>query len=72
MRQTTTMPGLSYSHVIITDDKRRQKGIDGAIDEALMFIRDQYYALCSDSSVGDGARFHLVLTIERPETGEAR
>lgn len=62
---TTTTPGMTAHHAIITPTCRENRGIDGAINEALMRIRAEYL-LCQVPE-NDGAKFHVVLTVEPPE-----
>ncbi len=64
----TTVPGIKAVHAIISDACRTGRGEDGAIEEALRRIRQEYDACRPAWPVGKGARFHVVLTVERAET----
>ncbi|HEX2882218.1 MAG TPA: hypothetical protein VHO25_22010 [Polyangiaceae bacterium] len=62
MSETKT-PGLCAKHAIITPTCR-QKGDEAVIDEALARLRAEYIATAPNWPL-DGARFHVVLTVER-------
>lgn len=61
------VPGLCALHAIITDNCRKLHGDPGAFDEAMRRIRKQYDLSVAGWSGTTGVKFHLVLTVERPE-----
>jgi hypothetical protein len=68
----TTIPGIKARHAIVTDTCRANRGNDGVIDEVFDRLRDSYLAASKGWPVGNGAKFHFVLTVERPVAeGEA-
>lgn len=62
---TTRTPGMSASHAIITEECLENRGEQGAIDEALDRTRESLEQ-CVPAWAGKGARFHVVVVIERP------
>lgn len=56
--------GIKAVHAIISPTCRANRGDEGAIDEALRRIKDEYTRLLLPANAE--ARFHLVLTVERP------
>ena len=64
------MATLTIGHCVISDDSRRDLGHLGAFDDAARRLRDAYEKTARGFDVGKGARFHLVLTVERPESAE--
>ena len=58
------IPGIPAKHAIISDDCRRGRGDDGAIDEAIRRMREAYDQLMKCWPVGRGTKFHVVLTVE--------
>lgn len=65
------IPGVPAKHAIITDTCRTGRGEDGAIDEALKRLRDEYLNCARGWPVGKGVKFHIALIVERP-TAELR
>lgn len=49
-------------HAIISDECRRNRGDEGAIQEVFARLRKQYFANLKNPP---GTRFHVVLTVER-------
>ena len=64
---TTQVPGIQAKHTIITPTCRANRSIHGALDEAVRLLREEYgqLALLPANAL---AKFHLVLTVERPES----
>lgn len=62
----TTIPGGAVCHKIITDECRRNRGPIGAVDTALMAVRDSIGRLFLQCPPGAGWEFHVVLTCVRP------
>lgn len=60
------VPGVSAKHAIITDICRENRSDAGAFEEAIARLRSEYEALCQGWPVNNGAKFHVVLTLERP------
>lgn len=56
--------GISAIHVLITPNCRT-KGDDVAIEEALQKIREEFKKVASYDA-NKKAKFHIVLTVERP------
>lgn len=63
----TEIPGTKTKHAIISDDCRTGRGEDGAFEEAVSRLRDEYKALCNGWPVGTKSLMHVVLTLERPQ-----
>lgn len=59
------IPGIKALHAVITDACRQGRGEEGAIDEALARLRDQYLGLAKFWSDKGGVQFHLVLTVDK-------
>ena len=59
---TTVTPGIAACHAYITRECLRQRGFEGAIDEALARIKREYIA-CR-ASIDTGSTPHIVLTID--------
>jgi hypothetical protein len=51
-------------HVIISDECRRSRTDEGALEEALKEIKEEYNSLCEVHFVGNGVRFHVTLDVE--------
>lgn len=60
------IPGLKARHAIIKDACRTSRGNEGAIDEALARLKEEYLSCVDGWEIGKGAQFHLVLTVEKP------
>jgi hypothetical protein len=58
------VPGVTAKHAIITPVCRTGRGVEGAFDEAVRRLREEYLA-CQTAGNAE-ASFHLVLTVERP------
>ncbi len=63
---STKIPGIKARHAFVTDDCRRGRTDAGAVDEALDRLRAEATELLKSWDQGKGARFHFVLTVERP------
>jgi hypothetical protein len=59
----TLIPGIKAQEAVISPTCRANRGVEGAIDEALRRIKDEYMAL--QILVNVDAKFHVVLTVER-------
>lgn len=66
----TKLPGAVAAHAIISDDCRRNRGNEGAFEEAIVRLRKQYDQIVDGWPIGSDVKIHLALTIERP--GETR
>jgi len=66
----TTIPGICAKHAIITPDCRRGRGDESAAIEAMERVSDELFKLMEEWPE-DGARFHIVLTVERLSTKDA-
>lgn len=55
---------IEAKHAIVTDTCRVNKTDNGARDEALDRLRDEYDALLKNWPIGSGAKFHFVLAVE--------
>lgn len=64
----TDIDGLKCCHAIITPTCRLNRSIEGAIDEALRRIKDQYLATVY-APANARAKFHVVLTVDRWSEG---
>ena len=51
-------------HAIVTDTCRESKSSIGARDEALEKLREEYDSLLKHWTIGKGAKFHFVLSVE--------
>ena len=60
------IPGMTAIHAIITDECRSGRGDLGAIDEALRRARKELDLCVRGRPQGKGAKFHVVVTVERP------
>lgn len=66
----TPIDGTCACHAIITDECRANRGNIGALTEACRRLLAQYRQATDEKTgfkVGSGAKFHVVLTVERPE-----
>jgi hypothetical protein len=63
----TSIPGSSVAHAVVTDECREKKGDWTCYDEALHRLREQYAKVVKGWPVGNGAKIHIVLTVERAE-----
>ena len=61
------VPGMQAIHAVISDDCRKGRGDNGAIEEALDRARKELRACMGGWQQGRGAKFHVVVTVERPE-----
>lgn len=61
------LPGMTAIHAIITDDCRTGRGDEGAVDEALKRAREELKLCLGGWEHGRGAKFHVAVTVERPE-----
>lgn len=64
MTHQTDVEGLRAKHAIVTKVCRANRGVEGAIDEALTRLRDEYLRLV-EKDANRNANFHLVLTVDR-------
>lgn len=60
----TKIPGIKTKHAIITKVCRKNRGVDGAFDEAVRRLREDYESLAA-APANEAANFHLVLTVDR-------
>lgn len=60
------IPGIKAVHAIISPTCRTNRGIEGAFDEAVRRLREEYLA-CQGEHNKD-SNFHVVLTVERKES----
>ena len=60
-------PGLCALHAVITDQCRENRGDAGALDEAFDRIRQQYERSVKGWRGTPGVKFHVLLTVERPQ-----
>ena len=67
MRCSTHVPGLCAVHAVVTDDCRRNRGDEGAADEALARADRALRSALRGWDRDRGATFHVVVTVERPE-----
>ena len=65
----TEIPGTAAKHAIITPECRRYRGDEAAAIEATERIGDELFK-CLEGWPIDGAKFHVVLTIERLPSGD--
>lgn len=61
------IPGLKAVHAIITDECRENRTDEGAINEALRRVREEFLACAPAWPLGKNTKFHIVLTVERNE-----
>lgn len=62
-----SIPGIKAKHAIISDTCR-EKGDDGAFDEAVGVLYQEYVKLTTGPwPKGKNAKFHLVLTVDYPK-----
>ena len=61
---STEIPGTCAKHAIITPACRTNKGDEAAAIEATERISDELFE-CLKGYPVDGAKFHVVLTVER-------
>ncbi len=64
---TINTPGICAQHVIISQDCIKGGGARGAIEEALDRIRKEYMFLEGCWTNNPDVKYHVVLTIEKPE-----
>jgi len=67
----TEIPGAALSHAIITPTCMTNRGIYGALDEAIARLTDQYVLVIEgwrDQPVMP--TIHVVLTVERPDPAD--
>lgn len=61
---TTVVPGMKAQHAIITEVCRLSRGHDGAFDEAVARLREEYDSLFREG-VPNPMEVHLVLSVVR-------
>ena len=61
-KSESRIPGIKAKHAIITPGCRSGRGVEGAIDEALHLIREEYLSCINPST--EKTNFHVVLTTE--------
>jgi len=61
------LEGIPALHAWVTDDCRKMRGDDGAIEEVLRRLRNELQLTMSGWSMGRGIKIHVGMTIERPE-----
>lgn len=64
MTHETTIDGLKVKHAIVTRTCRENRGVEGAIDEALARLRAAYLDTAT-APANAAANFHVVLTVDR-------
>ena len=64
------LKGSCAQHCLITDVCRRGRGNAGAFDEAVARVRKVYEQCLDGWGDKQGVKYHLVLTVERPDTWE--
>lgn len=57
-------PGSIAKHVIITPVCRQNRTDEGAFDEAVARLKEEYFA-CLPYHADRGSNFHLILSVER-------
>lgn len=55
---------MKAKHAIITDECRTNRGDEGAIDEALRRLREEFLVLATIWPIGQGTRFNVILDLE--------
>lgn len=60
------LPGIKAQHAIITDTCRQNRGDEGAIDEALARLKQEYLATLKFWPIGKDVTFHVALTVDKP------
>jgi hypothetical protein len=63
----TKVEGICAKHAIITDVCRRNRGDEDAVEEALLRARNALSLAMKGWDVGRGVKFHVVVTVERPD-----
>jgi len=59
------VPGITAKHAIITPACRSSHTAEGAFEEAVRRLREEYLT-CAGLDCNATVSFHLVLTVERP------
>lgn len=67
-KRTFTLPGMKSKQVVISDNCRTNRGVEGAFDEAVRQVKEVYLRASDAQPIGEGTDFHLILAIERNET----
>lgn len=62
----TTIPGLKASHQIITPTCRKNRGVAGALGEAVRRVAETYMD-CATAEGNKDVRWHIVLIREEPD-----
>lgn len=62
----TIIKGVKAQHCEITDQCRMNRTDMGAFDEAASRLRKIYDEMAAAWDIGQGAKFHLVLVVQRP------
>lgn len=60
------VPGMQAMHVVITPTCRKNRTEDGAFDEAVRRLAEQYREICEKRSDIDECDFHMLLSLETP------
>lgn len=68
----TKLPGIKVRHAMISDVCRENKTDEGAIDEALVRLKESYMDTIRHWPIGKEAEFHVVLTVEYPRAGDTK
>lgn len=63
---TTTVPGSAAVRKTITDECRTNHTDQGALAVALVDLHRMYAQLVDGWKIGDRAKIHIVMTVERP------
>lgn len=64
----SNVPGINAIHAVITPTCRQNRGDDGAFDEAMDRLREQYRKTLEIRGE-DGAEYHVVLSVESKREG---
>lgn len=67
-RPQTKVAGVKAHHSYITDVCRTNRGDDGAFQEVVRRLREQYDFLTRRWPIGSDVKMHFVLTLDRPIT----
>jgi hypothetical protein len=65
-----SVPGVQLTLQTITGDCRAARGDDGAVDEAVRRAAEILRGALKWWAPGSGAKFHVVVTLEKPQSPE--
>jgi hypothetical protein len=60
------IPGIKAKHAIISKECRQNRTAQGAFDEAAKRLQEEYLE-CVKHECNESVKYHLVLTLERPD-----